>query len=522
MNPDGKIAGKQTGGKATAFFWFAAVFLTIFSSKLWLIDFFNGSALPWWDQWVTEGWSLYIPFMEKNLALKDLFAGHSEHRIFINRVLSLLLFVLNGQTWDARLSMTLNALITAGIGVILSACAWILLGKKNIAAICLFNTLVFSLPFSWADTLLGVTGKEVLIMLALSAIWFLLGARLFSGKWLLGLLCALFSLVTLGSGFCAAASVLMIIFLRIVMRTGPDCRCRSARCGGQFAGGSVGTSRLDANLIATTILLVIFIAGILLMISVPEHAALRPADIRTFLVCFGRNLAWPNSDFLWSAFIIWLPSLLLFGAYIFRRIDEQRAVEFIMGFGLWVVLQGAALAFSRGSGITSRHTVFLCLSWPINFLALLLLMHKQTAMPCLRKGLMVIFFVWLGNAGYGLWKISDNTYRAEAVNYKQQFKQCEKNVRSFLGSNNLADLANKPLYEIPFPNPEQLALVLRNPHIRAILPACVAGANKPGPLAVFVAKLIPQGKKLLIIGISLLVVLTGTCFYQSFARPARL
>jgi len=523
MNPVESIGGKQTGGKAMAFFWLAAVFLTIFSSKLWLIDLFCGSALPWWDQWVTEGWSLYIPFMEKQLALKSLFAGHSEHRIFINRILSLILFVLNGQSWDARLGMTLNALITAGIGVVLSAFSWKLLGKRNIAAICLFNTLVFSLPFSWACTLLGVTGKELLIAFAVLAIWFLLRSRLFSGQWFFGLLCALLSLVTLGSGFCAAASVLMIILLRTVMRQGPGFRRRSESYGGQVAGGSAMTaraaSRLGENLITTTILLAIPIAGFFLMIRVPEHVDLRPDNIRAFFVYFGQNLAWPNSSLPWTAFIVWLPSLLLLCAYILHRIDELSSAEFVFGFGLWVALQDAALAFSRCGGLTSRHTVILCLAWPINFLALLLLMHERPAMPCLRKCLTIIFLVWLGNAGYDLWKISDKTYLAEAASYKQHFKQCEENVRAFLGSDNIADLASKPLYDIPFPDPELLARVLRNPHIRAILPSCVADANRPGPLSVFVTKLIPKGAKLLIIGISLLAVLTGIRFYQ--ARGSR-
>ena len=138
-------------------FWFAAVFLTIFSSKLWLIDLF-GSALPWWDQWAAEGWLLYVPFFEKTLSLKDLFAAHCEHRVFVNRVLALLTLVINGQ-WDARIGMVLNAAITAGTGVAISGMGWRLLGRRNIAVICIFNTIVFSLPFSWECSLLGFVGN---------------------------------------------------------------------------------------------------------------------------------------------------------------------------------------------------------------------------------------------------------------------------------------------------------------------------------------------------------------------------
>ena len=495
MNSTLTSASKQPGSKFIPFLWFAAVFLTIFSSKLWLIDRF-GSSLPLLDQWAAEGWSLYIPFFEKQLMLKDLFTAHCEHRIFVSRIMFLLLLVLNGQ-WDVCLHMTVNAIMAAGIGVALSAFAWKLLGKKHLAVICLFNTIVFSLPFSWECSLLGFIANYFLIAFALLAVWFLLEYRLFSVKWFLGLLCALLSLVTMGSGFCAAASVLAVILLRLVMRQDRPWR----------------------NLISAVVLGAIVMAGFFLMVDVPGHAPLKPANLGAFFVFFAQTLAWPNSSLPWTAFIVWLPSLLLLCAYILHRIDELSSAEFVFGFGLWVALQDAALAFSRCGGLTSRHTVILCLAWPINFLALLLLMHERPAMPCLRKCLTIIFLVWLGNAGYDLWKISDKTYLAEAASYKQHFKQCEENVRAFLGSDNIADLASKPLYDIPFPDPELLARVLRNPHIRAILPSCVADANRPGPLSVFVTKLIPKGAKLLIIGISLLAVLTGIRFYQ--ARGSR-
>ncbi|MDO9542680.1 MAG: PA14 domain-containing protein, partial [Kiritimatiellia bacterium] len=479
--------------KIIPLFWFAAVFLTIFSSKLWLIDLF-GSSLPLWDQWSAEAWGLYIPFFEKHLALKDLFEAHCEHRIFVSRILSLLLLVLNGQ-WDARLGMTMNAVIAAGIGVALSAFSWKLLGRKHLAVLCLFSTLVFSLPFSWECSLLGLLANYLLVAFALLTIWFLLEYKLFSGQWFLGILFALLSLVTMGSGFCAAASVLAIVLMRAV----------------------VWRDHLWRNLIAIGLLSVVVLAGFFLRVSVPGHAVLESATVRLFIVSFGRNLAWPNSDLPWTAFIVWLPSLLLFLAYIFRRIEERSSAEFTLGFGLWIVLQDAALAFARCGGITSRHTVFLCLSLPINFLALLLLRRERPAMLFLRKCLTVISLVWLCNAGYDLWQTSASgkNHIAEAATFKRHLVQGEKNVRAFLQSDNIADLENKPLYDVPFPDPQALALVLRNPHIRAILPSCVADQNKPGPLSVFVSKLIPKGDKLLIIGIALLVVLTGIRFYQS-------
>ena len=496
--------------KLIALFWLFAVFLTIFSSKLWLIDRF-GSSLPLWDQWAAEAWGLYIPFFEKHLTLKDLFAAHCEHRIFVNRVIALGLLVLNGQ-WDARLGMVLNAMIAGGIGALLSFFAWKSVGKKNLAAFCLFNTLVFALPFSWECSLLGFIANYLLIAFAMLAVWFLLEHKPFSGPWLFGLLCALLSLVTLASGFCAAASVLAIMLLRVILRPGrPD----AAEAGTESTMAERGTIRLVINLVAMMVLLAVVITGIILRVDVPGHAGFKPADIHNFIVSFAQTLAWPNSDLPWTALIGWLPGLLLFFAYIFRRIDGRSPAEFILGFGLWVALQDAALAFSRWGGITSRHTVFLCLAMPVNFMALLFLMHQRPSRPVVRKLLAVLLIIWLGNTGYSLRKISDKSQLAEAARARPHLIQSEKNVRAFLLSDNIADLENKPPFDIPFPDPQALAGVLRNPHIRAILPACVAESNQPGPLSVFASKLIPKGDKLLIIGAIMLVVLAGIRLYQS-------
>jgi len=486
-----------------AFFWFAAAFLTILSSKLWLIDLY-GSALPWWDQWAAEGWALYIPFFEKTLALKDLFAAHCEHRIFVNRILALGALLLNGQ-WDARIGMVLNAFITAGTGVALSGMGWTLLGKKNIAAICLFNTIVFSLPFSWECSLLGFVGNYLLIAFALFAIWFLLRAPPFRLLWFFGLFFALISLVTMGSGFFAALAVIIMVFLRIVTRQGQS----------DPPLARTGTGRIWLNLAGIVVLLAIVAMGFLLRVSVPGHESFKPSNNMDLMVAFCQNMAWPNEGQAWMASIVWLPSLVVFIQYAFHRNQDQKKYEFILGFGLWIAFQAAALAFTRCGILASRHTVFLSLSLPVNFLALLLLAHDRLLPVFLRRTLLIFFLVWLGFIGHSLWKISDKAHLAEAEKTKQHLVQSENNVRNFLQTDNPAALENKPLYDIPYPDPQALATVLRNKHIRAIMPAGVNHENKQGPLSIVVAKLIPKGDKLIFIGIGLLVILGLIRFYQS-------
>lgn len=518
-----EATGSTRGMQIAAFFWFGAVFLTIFCSKLWLIDLF-GSALPWWDQWAAEGWFLYIPCFNKTLALKDLFTAHCEHRIFVNRVIALFLLILNGQ-WDARLGMILNAGLTAFTGVVLSAFGWTLLGRRHLALISIFNTLVFSLPFSWECSLLGFVGNYWLIFFALLAIWFLTRHEFFGIHWLLGILFALISLVTMGSGFFAAVAAAAVILLRLILRRGrivPDIRRQGppSRINNWQTAGTGQTSLQNGvmskrnDLITMAVLLVIIAAGYYLRVNVPGHEVFKPANARELIVSFCQNLAWPNHHLAWTALIVWFPSLILFGTYIIRRDDTLKAAEFVLCFGFWVVLQAAALAFTRYGAIASRHTVFLCLSLPVNFLAILFL-FKSSLPSVLRNIAVIVFLIWTSDVGYHLWKISDKANLVEAAKYKAHLVQSEKNVRAFIQTDDIADLENRPLHDIPFPDPQALAVVLHNPHIRAILPSCVNEKNKPGPLSVAAAKLIPKGDKIIFLGIGLLIILSGMRFYQS-------
>ncbi|MDD5482443.1 MAG: hypothetical protein PHP98_02140 [Kiritimatiellae bacterium] len=477
------IDGREIGRNIMALFWFAGVFLTVFSSKLWLTALY-GSALPWWDAWDIEG-RLYIAFFENKLAFKDLFAVHCEHRFFVNRVLALLTLMLNGQ-WDARIGIVLNAAMAAGAGAALSYAGWKLLNRNEIAVVCWFNAIVFSLPFAWEYYLL--------IALSLPAVWFLIRAAPFRPAWWLGVFFALLSLVTAGSGFFVVLAAAGVIFLRLVTRQSP----------------------LRLNLAGMAVLLGITAAGFFLRVSVPGHEAYKPATIVNLITGFCRNMAWPDNACAWTAAVIWLPACLVFIRYVLYRDDERNKYEFILGLGLWIALQAAALAFARCGALASRHAVFLSLSLPLNFLALLILRRDRMLSFITGKPLLLILFVWMGFVGHGLWKIPYKTNFAEAEKFKQHLNQSEKNVRSFLRSDNIADLENKPFYDIPYPDPRALASFLRNPRIRAILPSCAAPANEPGPISAFVSKMLPGSAKLLLASVVLMAVLAAVSLCQAF------
>lgn len=463
--------------------WLASVFLAVFGSKLLLIRLF-GSALPWWDQWAAEGWQLYIPYLDGTLGPGDFFVIHCEHRAVVNRVLSLLTLILNGQ-WDARLGMILNAAFTAATGTFLSWVAWKLLERRHMAAVCAMNILVFSLPVSWESTVHGLMGNYFLAAFALAAVWFMTASVPFRPAWLLGLFFALLGLLTLGAGFFGALAVVGVVLLRFL--------ARAAR------------PRLD--LAALACLLPLVAAGFFMREAAPGHDAFMPASAAGLLAAFLRNMAWPFIASTPAAAIAWFPVGLLFLRYLFIRDDARAKFEFVLGFGLWVALQAAALAFARYGILASRHAVILSLSLPVNFLALLLLLRDAALPAAARKALPLVLVAWLAFAGSGLWNAARGDSLAPAAAFKQHLIRCEENVRSFLQTGDMACLANKPLYDIPFPNPDQLALVLRHPGLSALLPVCVNESARRGPLTRCADVLLARGKAVMSAGFALVLAL---------------
>jgi len=354
------------------------------------------------------------------------------------------------------------------------------------AAVCVMNALVFSLPVSWESTVHGLMGNYFLAVFAIGAAWFLTASDPFRPAWRLGFLSAFLGLITLGTGFFGALAVIGVIALRFL--------ARAAR------------PRLD--LAALACLAPLAAAGFFMHETAPGHDAFMPASAAGLLGAFCRNLAWPATGFAPAAAVAWLPAGLLFLRYLFVRDAARSKYEFVLGFGLWIAMQAAALAFARYGILASRHAVILSLSLPVNFLALLLLLRDTSLPAWARKALPAVLIAWMAFAGHGLWKASQGGCLAEAAVFKQHLASCEDNVRAFLTTDDISCLENKAQYDIPFPSPEKLALVLRHPGLRKILPPCVNGASREGPLSRAADRLIPLGRAVMAFGFALLLVMS--------------
>lgn len=455
--------------KLTFIGWLAAAFLLILGAKLWLIAAF-GTTLPWWDQWACHGvtylqyFKTSIPLnpeqaalVEPTLSLKALLAPHCEHRLVFTRLYALLLLALNGQ-WDARLEMVVNAFLHALTGIALALMFWRLAGRRHLPLFCVASVLIFGLPFSWEATLYSACiSHYALLALALAALWLTIVYPVGSWLWLLGLACAAADLLTMGSGFFAALAILAIALLRWIK----DRERRSAAVWMALAGLSV------------------LIAGMLLAVTVPGHASIQSHRLIDLLSAIAQRCAWPNSGYPWLAVPAWLPFIVITARALLTRGQRPVAEQFALGLGLWLLLQIAAMAFGRyGVGIASRHTVILSLGIPLNLFCAMLLWqsHDQNRRSRILK--MAIVGLWIGQFVPGLWALSRQAILVEAPLQKHYYTQCEKNVKAFIRSDNIAELEAKPMFEIPYPDAHSLAAFLRNPAMRAILPP---GIN-PAPI----------------------------------------
>jgi hypothetical protein len=189
--------------------------LLIFGGKLWLLDV-AGSDLPVWDQWDAEDEYLIRPWLEHRLDWSILNHAHNEHHLVTSKLFALGLFVINGQ-WDALVEATANALVHTASALLLLALArrWLHGGWLVLCGALL--VLLFTLPFSWENTLFGFQGQfYFLTLLSLGHVWLSLDDTGFAPRWFLGQVLGLFAVVTMASGCLSSAAVLTVLFIRLV------------------------------------------------------------------------------------------------------------------------------------------------------------------------------------------------------------------------------------------------------------------------------------------------------------------
>lgn len=454
-----------------------ALFLSVCGARLWLVDRCASDA-PAWDQWDGIGGDLFRPYARNTLSAADFFKPHNEHRILFTRLLSFGLMLANRQ-WDNRLESAANAVIC---GLTAALLYWLILSLHPPRGVALpafaALALALSLPFAWQSILFGFQSQFIfLILFSASSMALLVLAAPWTGRWLAGWGLGCLGLLTMASGLLVGAAVLIFAAADGLLR----------RRGWKTAGATMGAAAL------------IIVAGWALHVEVAQHHELRVASGLQFLTAFARCLAWPHLigpglQYPWPAFFNWLPFVLLASAYCRSPGTASKLERFTLVFGLWLLLQSAAVAYARG-GPNWRYLDLLSLGLVVNTLSIRLLLARR-GRPCPAGWMMAAWLAWAAFSGWGLFTLTRQALREEIPRHMYFADRQKENLRAFLRADDERCLAAKSSDEISFPASDvsYLADLLCDPFIRAVLPAGLRGPLDAAPAPAAADKL-PPGQR---------------------------
>lgn len=417
--------------------------LVILGGKLWLIQF-AGSDLPTWDQWDSEGELTFRPWLENRLTAGAVFTPHAEHLIVTAKLYVLGLLAANGQ-WDTLVETTTNAVVHALSALVLLGVAERLLKGIWLAAAGTLLVLLFTLPFSSDNTLVGFQVVfYFLLLFSLCHLVFTLDSDRFSWRWGLGQLCAVLSLLSLASGFLSSVAVLGVLGFQGL---------RIRRWSAQQA--------VSAGLAAAVI-----VAGLLTRNHVPGHDFLKAQSAAAFFTSLLNILAWPGTAwFPWS--LLLATPALVFVARRFSRKAGDGCDATLLGLLAWVWLQAIATAYARGGGgaLTSRYLDLISIHVIVGFLCL------ARAFSGRRR--VVLASLWAIVVLAGLVQENRRHWNDSLQETPARQRRREDNVRAYLLTNDAAHLTNKPFGDLPYPSGETLQQRLAVPVIAGIMPPSV-------------------------------------------------
>lgn len=428
----------------------------------WAIFDGYGMDLPEWDQWDAEGLNLLAPWFSNDHFFRALFTPHNEHRVVLTKLLNLSLTLANGQ-WDQRLEVVVNALLPAGLAVILFQLARRHLAAFTLAPLWIFLAICFGLPFAWENMLAGFHSQQFfLVVLALGTIALLPFSRPGSLRWWLGVACAILGFFSMGSGFFAAVVVIVVIGVLLLHRE----------------------TTLRAALPTLILCLALSVIGWVTRHEVGQHIPLRAKTVSEFLLTIVRSLQWPAPLSEWFALVLWLPwtwlTLRLLRQAQTTPLPQRMFGYFIVGLGSWVWLQFLATAYARGAGApppASRYLDTVLLGLIANALSLAWLATPGLLTKSARQGLLGVTLAWVSLFTWGgFLEVRERLIVAlpPTKNYHDYSKQ---NVRNFLLTGDPKHLDHD---EIPYPGASILINRLELPGIIPVLPVSV---RPPLPLA---------------------------------------
>lgn len=422
-----------------------ALFLVIAGARWWLIGGY-GVDVPWLDQWDAEAQGLYQPRHAGTMTPAAWFAPHNEHRILFTRLLAAGLLGWNGQ-WDPRLQMVVNA----GLYAAIAGGLFLALRKGRSPAFQVFCWILLATlgtaPYAATNTLLGFQSQFYFLAgFSLVAIYALVNGRPGSLWWIAGVVSGCAAIFSMASGYAAAIAVLGVLLgagLRAENGVAPFLKLRWA------------TALAAAGLIAV---------GLAASYTPPQNASFAAKSAGDFLGLLIACLSWPGKPMIVLPLLTWLPFAMFVAQYLRRQTDDDATARFVLGVGLWVLLQAAALAIFRansGEGLESRYTDILAFGLLANAICAVRLLASGGPVRRFMPALATVYFAVTGISLY-LASVNDTAFA-----WKRDMEIRRAATAGFLSTGDQRYLEQAP----PYPDANRLATLLAAPAIRPILPA---------------------------------------------------
>jgi SAM-dependent methyltransferase len=434
--------------------WFAALMLTVIWSKLALLQQYP-VPVPFWDQWDGEALTLYIPWADDGVTWRQMFTFHNEHRIFFSRLLALTLRVTNGQ-WDPHLQIVVNAVLDSLAALVFAALLWLALGRRHLPGVVLAVVLTFAPPFAIENSLAGFQSAfYFLILFSGLALWLMGTSRPGTARWFLGCLFALCCPFTVAGGILVLPAIGGSIVLRAIAERW-------------------GWRPLAASAAALAVVAAVGYAA--LPPAIASHDVLKAGTLRDFEIALARSLAFPWINYPRAAVAMWLPLTVVGLCVLWRRLRTTTIEQVTLAIGAWVVVQCAAMAYTRGANggaPTSRYLDMVALGYLANTTAFLSWLGPRTTRRASRA-IAGVLVTWIAITGIGLARVSEEMLVTHGQLRRLWTREHVRNVRQFMITDDVQEFVSlKGPDEVPYYSAPILANWLEHPSIRRILPTAV-------------------------------------------------
>ena len=415
-----------------------------------------GTDLPLQDSWAADTAAFLRPMGNGTFSPATLLQPSNEHRVFFTNLTNATLAAASGR-WDNRQQTVVNAFLC---GITLAG-TWLLLARTQPGAWSAVTFVVTAaaggLPIVIENIVWGFQSQFLFVAgFSVVCLHQLLEARPGSWSWHAGWIAGLGAMLSFGSGFLAPLVVAGLSLARVALAPPADRRPAA---------------------LTLAIALLLLGAGWLLRNPAPHHAVLHATSLTQFFRYLLAGMAWPGTGLPWLAPVIYAPLAWL--AWRWCRADSGRdsRATFLLGAGLWVGLQIAAIAYSRSNTTmwppANRYGELYLYGVLVNVAAGVLLVTSPVS-PRARTAALALLGLVLAVFGLGAFQATRSALDRRLPEMRAEFRLYEKTVAAYVQSPDRPALEQSPR---PYPVGYILANLLDMPAVRKYLPESVRPAG---------------------------------------------